>query len=389
MFRQRMKFAHLIWSNLKRRKLRTLLTLLSILVAFVLYGYLSAIGRGLNQGVSVEGANRLIVRHRVSLTQPLPISYEARIENIPGVSMATHATWFGGIYQNARNFFAQMPVNPEEWLAAYPEFVLPPDQKKAWLQTRTGAVVGRKLATRFGWKIGDRVPIQATIWQKKDGGRTWEFDIVGIYEGKEKNTDTSQFFFRYDYFDESRAFGEGIVGWYVVRVSDPARAVEVARQIDETFANSPAETKAETEGAFVRGFAKQIGDIGLMVRSILAAVFFTILLVAGNTMAQAVRERTEELGVLKALGFSNEQVLRMVLSESCLLALLGGLSGLGLAWLLIAAGDPTRGSLPVFYFPAGDILIGVGLALALGLVTGIFPAWQAMRLRIGDALRRM
>ena len=383
-----MKFAHLIWSNLKRKKLRTILTLLSILVAFVLFGYLSAIGRGLNQGISVEGANRLVVRHRVAIVQPLPVSYQARIARMDGVAMATHCSWFGGIYQEPKNFFAQMPVVPEEFLAIYSEFVLPEDQKKAWLQKRTGAVVGRKLAERFNWKIGDRIPIQATIWQKKDGGSTWEFDLVGIYDGKDQSTDTTQFFFRYDYFDESRSFGEGLVGWYVVRVEDPDKAAAVAQAIDNEFANSPAETKAETEGAFVRAFAEQIGDIGAIVFSILGAVFFTILLVAGNTMAQAVRERAEELGVLKALGFTNHQVMWLVLVESCFLAALGGFAGLALAWVLIAAGDPTGGALPIFYFPIRDVLLGVLLALGLGLLTGLFPAIQAMRLGIADALRR-
>ena len=383
-----MKFAHLIWSNLKRRKLRTGLTLLSILIAFILFGYLSAIGRGLNQGVSVEGANRLVVRHRVSITQPLPQSYQARIGQLPGVALVTHANWFGGVYREPRNFFAQMPVIPEEWLQIYPEFVLKDEQKQNWFRTRTGAVAGRKLADRFGWKIGDRIPIQATVWPKEGGSRSWEFDLVGIYDGKEKNTDTTQFFFRYDYFDESRAYGKGLVGWYVVRVSDPNQSVDIARKIDEQFANSPAETKAETEGAFVRSFAKQIGDIGAIVRAILAAVFFTILLVAGNTMAQAVRERTEELGVLKALGFTNTHVLGLVLMESCLVAMLGGFAGLGLAWVLISAGDPTRGALPVFYFPVEDILVGLVAAVILGLVTGTVPALQAMRLRVADALRR-
>jgi putative ABC transport system permease protein len=212
---------------------------------------------------------------------------------------------------------------------------------------------------------------------------------VGIYDGAKKGTDTTQFFFRHDYFDEGRVWGKGQVGWYIVRVSDPNRATEVAEQIDKEFANSPAETKTETEGAFVRAFAKQVGDIGTIMIAILSAVFFTILLVAGNTMAQAVRERTEELGVLKALGFTNGQVLALVLAESCFLAMLGGFLGLGIAWFLIAAGDPTRGALPLFYFPNGDVVIGIVLVFALGLATGIFPALQAMRLRIADALRRM
>ncbi|MEK7685858.1 MAG: FtsX-like permease family protein [Verrucomicrobiota bacterium] len=384
-----MKFLYLIWSNLKRRKLRTLLTLLSILVAFVLYGYLSAIEQALNAGVSVAGADRLVVRHRVSITQLLPENYKARIARIPGVALATHQTWFGGVYQEPRNFFAQMPVIPEEFLAIYLEFLLSDQAKKDWMATRTGAIAGRKTAEKFGWKVGDRIPIQATIWVKADGTRTWEFDLVGIYDGIEKGTDTTQFFFRYDYFDEARAFAKGQVGWYVVKVDHPDQAVEVARKIDDEFANSPAETKAETEGAFVQAFAKQVGNIGAIMVAILSAVFFTILLVAGNTMAQAVRERTEELGVLKALGFANGQVLGLVLAESCFLSALGGFVGLGLAWFLISMGDPTKGALPMFFLPTGDILLGMALVVALGLATGILPALQAMRLRIADALRRM
>ena len=383
-----MRFLPFIWSNLKRRKLRTLLTLLSILVAFLLYGFLCAVTRAFNQGVAMAGADRLMVRHRVTIAQLLPLSYKARIANLPGVATVTHATWFGGIYQEPRNFFAQIPTEPEDWLAMYPEFRLTPEAKQAWLATRTGAVVGRKTAERFHWKVGDRIPIQATIWPKMDGTRSWEFDLVGIYDGKEKATDTTQFFFRYDYFDETRGYGKGQVGWYIIRVNNPAHAEQVARRIDDEFDNSSAETKADTEKAFVGAFAKQVGDIGAIMRAIMSAVFFTILLVAGNTMAQAVRERTEELGVLKALGFTNVQVLVLVIAEACLLAALGGLLGLGLAWLIISGGDPTGGFLPMFYLPPVDLLVGAALVLGLGLVTGILPAWQAMRLQIAEALRR-
>jgi putative ABC transport system permease protein len=384
-----MKFLPLIWSNLRRRKLRTLLTALSICVAFVLYGYLSAIARALDAGVSVAGADRLVVRHRVSITQILPQSYQARIARVPGVAAVAHASWFGGIYQDPKNFFAQMPVVPEELLDLFPEYLLPEEQQRAWLATRTGAIVGRKLAEKYGWKLGDRIPIQATIWRKADGSQSWEFDLVGIFEGREKGTDTTQFFFRYDYFDEARQFGNGTVGWYWVRIKDPSQAAAVAKAIDLEFENSPAETKAEAEGAFASSFAKQIGNIGAIMISILSTVFFTILLVAGNTMAQTVRERTEELGVLKALGFTNGQVLALVLAESCFLAVLGGGSGLGLSWLLVSAGDPTGRLFPIFYFPPERLALGGGLVLALGVVAGIFPALQAMRLRIADALRRM
>lgn len=383
-----MKYLYLVWSNLMRKKLRTLLTLLSILVAFLLFGYLGAIRQGFSQGIDVAGLDRLIVRHKVSIIQLLPEAYESRIEQIEGVEDAVYQIWFGGIYQKPTNFFAQMPVKPDEYLDMYPEFQLPPEQREAWLKTRSGAIAGRGTAERFGWKVGDRIPINATVWTRKGGELTWEFDLVGIYDGAEKGTDNTQFLFRYDFFDESRQFGQGMVGWYTVRISDPDRASEVAAAIDAEFANSPYETKAEPEGAFLQGFANQIGDIGFIMMSIIAAVFFTILLVAGNTMAYAVRERTNELAVLKAVGFSDSGVLGLVLGESLLLALLGGGLGLGLAWLLVSAGDPTGGSLPVFYIPLRDLAAGGVLILLMALIAGILPALQARRLRIADALRR-
>jgi putative ABC transport system permease protein len=337
----------------------------------------------------MAGADRLIVRHKVSIIQLLPQSYKARMERIPGVVLATHQTWFGGIYQDPKNFFMQTPVEPEEFCEIHPEFILPPEQKKAWLQNRTGAVVGRKTAERFHWKIGDKVPIQTSIWSQANGSRTWEFDIVGIFDGKDKGTDTTPMLFRYDYFDEARSNGKGLVGWYTIRVKDPARAAETATLVDREFENSDAETKTEPEGAFVQAWVSQIGNIELIVAAILGAVFFTILLVTGNTMSQAVRERTGELGLLKAIGFTNAQVVALILVESCLLSGLGGGLGLGLAWMVISRGDPTGGLLPLFFFPGRDLLMGAVLCLALGLATGIFPALQALRLRVSDALRRI
>jgi len=384
-----MRFMHLVWGNMRRKKTRTVLTLLSIVVAFVLFGFLSAIRQALTGGVSLEGANRLIVRHKVSIIQMLPIDYQRRMEQIPGVAAATHQTWFGGIYQDPKNFFMQNPVVPEEFLDMHPEFVLSAQERKAWLSTRTGAIVGRKTAERFNWKIGDKVPIQSTIWSQKNGSYLWEFDIVGIFDGRDKNTDTTPLFFRYDYFDEARRMWTGMVGWYTIRVKDTAKAAEVANMVDAEFENSSAETKTEAEGAFVQAWAKQIGDIALITASILGAVFFTILLVTGNTISQSVRERTGELGVLKAIGFTNTQILALVLAESCTLAVIGGVLGLGIALLLTAKGDPTGGMLPLFFFPARDVAMGLGISVALGLVTGFFPALQAMRLRVADSLRRI
>lgn len=385
-----MKFLYLVWCNLKRKKLRTTLTLLSIMVAFVLFALLAALKLALVGGVELADANRLLVMHRVSFLQLLPQSYLARIALIPGVSAVSHQTWFGGIYQDSKNPLGTFPVDPELYLAMTPEISLPEDQKQAWLKTRTGAVIGRSLAERYGWKIGDRVPLKSPIWTSKSGG-AWEFEIVGIYDGTKKTADTTSFLFRYDYFDEARSYGTGQVGWYQVRVDDPKRATEVAAAIDAEFANSPAETKAQTEGAMFQGFAQQLGNIAKIVTAILSAVFFTILLVAGNTMAQSVRERTQELGVLKAVGFSNELVLGVVLGESLVITVLGGLVGLAFGWFMVTGmGQATfiKQYLPIFFIPTRDMFIGVGLTVTLGFVAGILPAIQAMRLRLADALRR-
>ena len=382
-----MKFALLILSNFKRHKTRTILTVLSIIVAFVLFGYLAAIRKAFEMGVDVAGADRLIVRHKVSIIQLLPASYEPQIEKIDGVAAVTHATWFGGVYRDERMPFPRIAVNPNEYLDMYPEFLVPAGQKEAWQRTRTGVIAGRKLAERYEWKIGDKIPIRGNIWRPADGD-SWTFDLVGIYDGAHEETDVSQMFLRYDYLDESRRWGKGHVGWYHIRVGDPGRSGEIAQKVDELFANSPAETKTETEGAFMKAWADQVGNIGAIVTAILTAVFFTILLVAGNTMAQAVRERISDLGVLKAIGFTDAQVLSFVIVESLLIAILGGAIGLGLGALLVAGGDPTGGALPVFIFPPEDRLIGAVFVILLGLITGALPALQAMRLNPVDALRR-
>ncbi len=383
-----MKFFTLVWSNLKRKKLRTALTVLSILVAFVLFGMLAALRAAFSAGVEVAGLDRLVVRHKVSIIQFLPESYRQDIERIPGVDLAVFATWFSGTYQKPQNFFPRMPVEPGPFLDMFPEYILPEDQKQAWLATRIGAIAGRAIAERYGWKIGDRIPIEPDIWTRKDGKPAWEFELVGIYDGAEKGTDVTQFFFRHDYFDEARRWGEGNVGWYWVRVEDPEKAAEVAAAIDAEFANSRYETKTEPEGAFVQGFANQVGNTGLILMSIMGAVFFTILLVAGNTMAQSVRERIQELAVLKALGFTDRGVLALVLAESCLVAMVGGFLGLAVAWAITSQGDPTGGMLQVFYFPTRDLAAGVVLVILLGLVAGLLPAIRAQRLAIADALRR-
>lgn len=382
-----MKFLPLVWRNLMRRKVRTIFTALSILVAFLLFGGLMALRGAFSMGIDIAGQDRLVMIHKVSFIQPLPFAYRGRIEASPGVTAVTHASWFGGIYQEPSNFFAQMAVEPESWLEMYPEYVLPPEQKQAWLANRTGCIVGRATADRFGWKVGDRVPLQGTIWRKEDGS-AWEFTVDGIYEAGKPGTDTTQMFFQYDYLNEARTIGRDWVGWYVVRIADADAAVDISQRLDAQFANSSSETKTSTEKAFVQAFANQIGDIGAIMIAIVVTVLFTILLVAGNTMAQSIRERTGELAVLKTLGFSDKGVLSLVLVESLVLALVAGGLGLAVAWVVIQLGDPTNGLLPAFYLPWRDVAIGVALIVTLGLAAGALPAWQAGRLKIVDALRR-
>jgi putative ABC transport system permease protein len=381
-----MKFIPLLWSSLWRKKFRTTFTLLSIFVAFLLFGLLMTIRTAFSFGVEIAGLDRLVLIHKVSLIMPLPISYQGRLQSTEGVQLASHNTWFGGVYQDPSNFFAQIAVDPEAHLTLYPEFRLPPEQIAAWKADRQGAIVGADLAKRFGWKLGDRIPIQGTIWQPKQG-QVWDFNIVGIYDG-EAGVDKTQLFFRYDYLDENRRQGEGLVGWYVVKIADPGRAQEMGATFDEMFANSSAETKTTTEKGFVEGFAKQVGDIGAIMIAILIAVLFTMLLVAANTMAQSVRERTSEVGVLKTLGFSNGTILALVLGESVLIAIIGGSLGLLAAWAFVQQGDPTGGMLPIFMLPTRDVAIGGVLIVVLGLAAGLLPALNAMQLKITDALRR-
>jgi putative ABC transport system permease protein len=381
-----MKFLPLLWSSLWRKKIRTIFTLLSIFVAFLLFGLLMTIRGAFSFGVEIAGIDRLVLIHKVSLIMPLPVSYLARLNTTEGVTMATHNTWFGGVYQDPANFFAQIAVEPEPFMKLYPEYKVAPEQMQAWLADRQGVMVGVDLARRFGWKVGDRIPIVGTIWQPKQG-QVWEFNIAGLYDA-EAGVDKTQFFFRYDYLDENRRQGEGLVGWYIVKISDPGAAQQMGATFDNMFANSSAETKTTTEKGFVEGFAKQVGDIGAIMIAITIAVLFTMILVAANTMAQSVRERTSEVGVLKTLGFSNASILALVLSESVLIAVIGGGLGLLTAWAFVQQGDPTGGMLPIFVLPTRDVIFGGVLIVGLGLLAGALPAINAMNLKITDALRR-
>ena len=315
---------------------------------------------------------------------PLPISYRERIMSGPGVSGTTFATWFGGVYQDEKNFFPQFAVDKDTWFDVYSEYVVPKEQREAFLRDRQACLVGKSLAKRFGFKVGDRLPLRGTIWTGP-----WEFNVAGIYEGNRPEVDTSGLLFRYDYLEERRQFGKGTVGWYVVKLGNPDDAIKVTKRIDEDFANSPFETLTQTEKAFATSFAKQMGNIEFLVMVIGSVVFFTLLLVTGNTMAIAVRERTGELAVLKTVGFSDVGVLGLILAESVLIAGQGGIFGLGLAKLFTLGGDPTRGLLGTFYLPWGSLGIGLALTLAVGIVAGLLPAIAAMRLRVVDALRRV
>lgn len=384
-----MRYLHIVWRNLLRRKVRTIFTVLSIFVAFVLFGILMAVRAAFSMGIDLAGADRLMVLNKISLIMPLPSSYKEQVRAIEGVKDVTHANWFGGYYQETRNQFANMAVEPESWLRMYPEFVITEDEKNAWLADRQGAIVGIDTAKRFGWKKGDRVPLQATIFRRPDGS-AWEFNISGIYDSPVKGTDKTQLFFHYAYLNESlRTMTLGNqVGWYVIKVNDPEQSPAIAKTIDQMYANSQTETKTDSEKAFVAGFAKQIGNISLITQLIASAAIFMILIVTANTMAQSIRERTGELAVLKTLGFGDGRVLSMVLIESCVIALIGGGLGLAVSWVIVAGGDPTGGFLPMFYFPVKDLIAGFALVLLLGVVAGAFPAWQAGRLRIVDALRR-
>jgi putative ABC transport system permease protein len=381
-----MKFLPLVWKNIWRKKFRTTFTLLSIFIAFLLFGILMTVRLAFSFGIDVAGLDRLVLINKVTLILPLPYAYLGRLQQTPGIQLATHQTWFNGIYQDPANYFANIAVEPEPFLEVYPEFRLPADQRQDWFADRQGAIAGRDLVARFGWKLGDRIPLTGTLYQPKPG-QGWEFNLRGIYDAPD-GKDKTQFFFRYDYLDENRANGEGLVGWYVVKIADASQAVAMSRTFDDMFANSSAETRTTTEKGFLEGFAKQVGDIGAIMIVISSVVLFMFGLVVASTMAQSVRERTNELAVLKTLGFTDGAILALVLAESVFIVFVGGGLGLTLAWLFVQQGDPTGGLLAIFILPPRDLAIGVALMAAIGLLAGAAPAMAAMRLRITDALRR-
>jgi putative ABC transport system permease protein len=382
------KFSRLIFANLFRKKIRLILTIGSFAVALFLFSFLAVVKGAFGRGADIAGADRLVIINRISIIQPLPLSYRDKILRIPGVKAITHNNWFGGVYQDEKNFFPQFAIDVENQRTVLPELKVPDDQWANFVKDRQGAIAGAKTAARFGWKIGDRIPIKTTIF---GGANTWEFNLDGIYHSTTVGGDESQFWFQWDAFEEGvpKAFKDN-VGWYVLKLDSPDDAVRVSKAIDDMFANSSFETKTETESAFAAGWVKQFGNIEFLILTIGAVVFFTLLLVTGNTMAISVRERISELAVLKAIGFSDRSILFFVLAESLTIALVGGLIGLGLAALAIPVlAAALNGLLPTLILSPAILSVGLGTALLVGVISGLLPGIGAMRMRVVNALRRV
>ena len=377
-----------IVANLFRRRTRTILTLLSVIMAFLLFGLLQSVNTVFNSGADFIGATRLIVQARVSFTTALPVSMVPKLEAIPGVARVAYQQWFGGVWQTNTPIF-MFSVDPVRYRDAYPEWRMPEGQWQAFERTRTGMIAGRQLADKFGWKLGQRVPISSQIWPQKNGSKAWEFDLVGIFDGKDEDWQkrTNLAFMQQDFYDEANQFGiKGRTNFFILKLAPGADAKAISKTVDSMFENSPDETKTQTEKDFNISFVKQIGDIGLIVRWILFAVFFTLLLVVGNTMAQSVRERIPELAVLKTLGFSDGSVLGFVLAEAFALVLFGGLVGMALASLAGAMVEKATGGQFLLALTGWVWLIGIVAIVLLSLAVGLLPALRARRLKIVDAL---
>ena len=385
-----MSWVSFVWANLTRRKLRLVFTLLSIILAFLMFGMLDALRTSLQQAVNLTGADRLITLSKVSIIDSFPISHYEKTRAVDGVSSVVHLNWFGGVYKDDTMQIPVFPMNVEEFFKVYPEVKITPEEFAAWKADRQGIVVGKAIAERLGWKKGDRLPLKSSIFRKQNGSDTWEFNIVAIYSVENSaGWDNQSAMFHYEYFNESLQFGRDQIGWMTVKVKNPDQAEDVAKRVDALFANSSDETKTGTEKAFTKQFMEQLGNIGKILVSVVFAVFFTMLLVTANTMAQSVRERTNEIGVLKTLGFSSNTVLKLVIGEALFLTILGGLIGFGLAWLGVSGLQPMmKQYFPIFEIDSSTLITSLVLMVLLGVVTGLWPALTAMRLRITDALRK-
>jgi putative ABC transport system permease protein len=381
-----MKYLPLLFANLFRKKIRLLLTIGSFAVALFLFAFLGVVRDAFSRGADVAGADRLVTINRTSIINTIPLSYRDKILRIPGVKSITHNNWFGGVYQEEKNFFPQFVIDPENQRQVFPEFTVPDDQWNTFLKDREGAVVGARTMERFGWKIGDRIPIKTTLY----GGGSWEFNIDGVYHGARPMDDETQFWLQWDYFEERVPQSvKGQIGWYVLRMDNPDDSTRIAKAIDEEFLNSPSETKTETESAFAAGWVKQFGNIQFLIVTIGSVVFFTLLLVTGNTMAISIRERTSELAVLKAIGFTDRAVLGFVLGESLVIALIGTVGLLFAAIAVPVIGRAMAGLLPALILSPGTLISGFLLAIVVGFASAILPGLGAMRLRVVDALRRV
>ncbi|AHG93526.1 MacB-like periplasmic core domain protein (plasmid) [Gemmatirosa kalamazoonensis] len=379
-----MKFLPLVLANLKRHKLRTVLTTFSVALALFLFASLRTVVTTLNSGSQVMSASRLIVQNSTAFVIPLPMSYAARLKNVPHVQEVTWANWFGGKYGDGKKFFAQFAVDPESYLKMYPEIQVADDQKQAFLKERSAALIGEGLVRAFGWKVGDNVTIQGTIFPGD-----WTFTIRGIYHPTLKEYGDDSFMFHYDYMYEK--YPDRVTpGWYILKIDDPNAAPAVIRTIDDGFRNSAAPTKTGTEKAFAAGFASMWGNVKLLMSTIGMAVVFAILLVTANAMMMNQRERRAEVAVMKTVGFSDRRVFGLVIVEAAVISLVGAVLGLGGAVLLPAAtGFGNGGFLPGFHVTPGTLAVGATVALLLTVASGIFPAWQAAKLPVVQALRRV
>ena len=381
----------LLWANLFRKKTRTTLTLLSVAIAFLLFMLLRAVSGAFAGGVLLAGTDRLIVQAKFSQIDNLPYNQKQQILAVDGVASITHSSWFGGNYQEPANFFPKFPVDPLSFFEIHSEYDLQPiEALQKFASQRTAAVVDVALVERYGWKIGDTIPIMATIYPKASGERLWEFELVGIFSEAGKGSSFPLFLFHYDYFNEAVSeFAKNQVGNWTLRLSEPDRADEIARTIDDLFENSADPTRTATEDEVSRQFAEQLGDMGFITSMIMSAVFFTIILLTGNTMSQALRERIPELAVLKTLGFTDATVSWMIMGEAVLLCLAGGALGIGMALLIEPAmAEGLKDVVGSFKMTWQMALTGLGLALVIGLLIGAIPALTSKRLVIVDALRQ-
>jgi putative ABC transport system permease protein len=378
-----MRFFPLVWSNLWRKKARTIFTLLSIVIAFLLFGLLQGINTWMSTFGTASNANRLYVASRVSELQPIPSAYLSQILAVPGIRQSTYIAGFTGFYQEKRNTLVAFATEVKTFFDLYPEWRIAPEQLAAMSRTRAGAIVAAPLMRAFGWKIGDRLPLRTSV-MKRDGSADWDFEIVGIYDVPATPAEANRILVNYAYFDEARLLERGTAWAFVVAVDDPTRSAQICAAVDALFVNSASETVTQDEKAYVQGQLRQLGDVSLMANAIVAAVLFTLLFLTGNTMMQSVRERTPELAILKTVGFSDRSVTILVLIESVLLCVLAASLGLAAAAAVfpVTAAVGMGGS----GLPLKVVAVGLAMALVLALASGLPPAWRAQRLVIVEAL---